>query len=65
LENYRKVIDDASTAIELKPGYLKAYHRRGKAYHALEEYEKATKDYERILQDEPNNTEVKKDLTET
>jgi tetratricopeptide (TPR) repeat protein len=32
LKNYKNVIDDASKALELKPGYLKALHRRGKAY---------------------------------
>lgn len=65
LENYAKAIEDATEAMKLKPPYLKALHRRGKAYHALSEYEKATRDFESILKVEPNNQEVKKDLTET
>jgi len=32
LRNYDKTIEDANSALKLKPGYLKAYHRRGKAY---------------------------------
>ena len=32
---YKNVIDDSNSALELKPGYLKAIHRRGKAYAAL------------------------------
>ena len=45
LKEYAKTIEDANKALELKPGYLKAYHRRGKAYQALERYEEAIKDY--------------------
>jgi len=39
LKNYGNVIMDANKAIELKPGYLKAFHRRGKAYAALGKHE--------------------------
>jgi tetratricopeptide (TPR) repeat protein len=46
------------------PGYLKAYHRRGKAYSALAKYELAIKDFQFILEEEPDNKDVNKDLKE-
>lgn len=62
MKDYRKAIDDANTALKLKPGYLKAYHRRGKSYAALNEHESAIKDFQTILESEPENKEVNKDL---
>lgn len=62
MKDYRKAIDDANKALELKPGYLKAYHRRGKAYAARNEHELAIKDFQTILESEPENKEVNKDL---
>jgi tetratricopeptide (TPR) repeat protein len=62
MKDYRKAIDDANTALKLKPGYLKAFHRRGKAYAALNEHEMAIKDFQTILESEPENKEVNKDL---
>jgi len=59
---YRQCIEDCDKAIELKPGYLKAHHRRGKAYAALNKYEDAIKDFQTILEDEPDNKDVNKDL---
>jgi tetratricopeptide (TPR) repeat protein len=35
LKEYKRAIEDADVALRLKPGYLKAVHRRGKAYLAL------------------------------
>jgi len=46
----------------LKPDYLKAYHRRGKAWYALNKYEMAIKDFQYILEKEPENTEANKEL---
>jgi len=46
----------------LKPGYLKAYHRRGKAYAALDKNAEAIKDFQYILEEEPENKDVNKDL---
>jgi len=37
-KNFMQAVDDATKAIELKPGYLKAYHRRGKANQALNNF---------------------------
>jgi Tfp pilus assembly protein PilF len=45
MKDYKKAIDDSNTALKLKPGYLKAYHRRGKAYAARNEHELAIKDF--------------------
>lgn len=62
LEEYAKVIEDADEALKLKPGYLKAYHRKGKAYGCLEQYEKAVENYQIILKQEPSQADVLKDL---
>jgi len=62
MKDYRKAIDDANMALKFKPGYLKAYHRRGKANAALNEHELAIKDFQTILESEPENKEVNKDL---
>jgi Tfp pilus assembly protein PilF len=60
--SYRQCIEDADKAIELKPGYLKAHHRRGKAYAALNKHADAIKDFQLILEEEPENKDVNKDL---
>jgi tetratricopeptide (TPR) repeat protein len=62
LKNYGNVIMDANKAIKIKPGYLKAFHRRGKAYAALNKHEDAIKDFQYILEEEPENKDVNKDL---
>lgn len=48
--------------MELKPGYLKALHRRAKAYHALGKYEWAVRDFHIILEQEPENNAVNNEL---
>jgi tetratricopeptide (TPR) repeat protein len=45
LKEFKNCIFDANKAIEIKPDYLKAYHRRGKAYHSLHKYEEAITDF--------------------
>ena len=59
---YTNAAHDATKAIELKPGYLKAHHRRGKALTHLERFEEAIKDFQYILEEEPDNKDVNKDL---
>lgn len=61
-KEYPRVIEDSTKAIELKPDYLKAYHRRGKAYQSTNKLELAIKDFQFILESEPQNKEVLKDL---
>lgn len=46
MKSYNKCIQDANQALELKPGYLKAIHRRGKALAAIHKYEEAIKDFQ-------------------
>jgi hypothetical protein len=41
---------------------LKAHHRRGKAYAALNKHADAIKDFQLILEEEPENKDVNKDL---
>lgn len=62
LKNYANVIEDANEALRLKPGYLKAHHRRGKAYASLNQYEMAIQDFQYILEEEPENKDVNRDL---
>ena len=38
MKNFKAAVDDATKAIVIKPGYLKAYHRRGKANFALNRF---------------------------
>jgi len=64
LKDFTRCVSDASEAIKIKPGYLKAFHRRGKAYHALGKFEEAIKDFQFILEEEPENKDVNKDLKE-
>jgi len=59
---YTNAAADATKAIELKPGYLKAHHRRGKALSNLDRFEEAIKDFQYILEEEPDNKDVNKDL---
>ena len=44
-KEYARAVEDAEKSLKLKPGYLKAYHRRGKAYYALGKCELAIKDF--------------------
>ena len=59
---YKHALEDAEKAIEMKPDYLKAYHRRGKALAALERYQEAIKDFQFLLEKEPDNKEINKEL---
>ena len=62
LKKYAQVIEDSDNALKLDPSYLKAYHRRGKAYLATRKYELAIKDFQKILEKEPENKDINKDL---
>ena len=61
-KQYSLAIDDANKSIALDPEYIKGYYRRGKAYENCKKYELAIKDYECILEKEPNNKKIKKEL---
>jgi len=55
---------DSNSALKLDPTYLKAHHRRGKAYLAMREYEPAIRDFQAILEKEPDNKDINRDLME-
>jgi serine/threonine-protein phosphatase 5 len=44
LEEYGSAVEDAGTAIELDPAYVKGYYRRGDSYLALGKFKLALKD---------------------
>jgi tetratricopeptide (TPR) repeat protein len=48
--------------LRLDPNYLKAHHRRGKAYLATRKYDLAIKDFQAILEKEPDNKDINRDL---
>ena len=62
LKDFTKAIEDANTAIKIKPEYLKAYHRRGTAYSSINKFDMAIRDFQYILEKEPENREAIKDL---
>ena len=61
-KQYSKAIEDANKAIEIDSKFIKAYYRRGKAYESCKRYEEAIKDYEYILEREPKNNKIKREL---
>jgi tetratricopeptide (TPR) repeat protein len=62
LKDYRSCLGDANKALEIKPGYLKAMHRRGKALYHLGKHDEAIEDFQIILEQEPDNIQVTNDL---
>lgn len=64
LEAYGYAIADATKAIELDPGYVKAYWRRALANAAILNPREALKDFRAVVKREPNNREAKLKLAE-
>eukprot|EP00850_Spirogloea_muscicola_P022878 SM000316S12293 [mRNA] locus=s316:27000:31545:+ [translate_table: standard] len=62
LEEYGSAIDDASRAIELNPGYIKGYYRRGTAYLAMAKLKDALKDFRQVAKIAPNDPDAKRKL---
>jgi tetratricopeptide (TPR) repeat protein len=62
LRAFAKTIEDSNNALRLDPTYLKAHHRRGKAYLSTKKYELAIKDFQVILEKEPDNKDINRDL---
>jgi len=62
MEEFKNAIDDASKALELKPGYVKAHYRRGKAYIGLNRHVEAIQDFQLIVQKEPENKMFRTEL---
>ena len=63
LKEYYKVIEYAEKVLENESGNLKAFLRRGKANLELGHIEKAQKDFDEVLKIDPNNKEVKVEMS--
>nr|CAD7568531.1 unnamed protein product [Timema californicum] len=55
---YKSGIEDCSKSIELKPDYLKAYHRRAQMYEQLQKLDEALADFQKILELDPSHKEA-------
>lgn len=51
--DWKAVIEDCTTAIEINPTYTKAFLRRAAAYEGMEKFKKALEDYQHVMQMEP------------
>jgi len=58
-KGYKKVVEEASKALDLEPSSVKALWRRGVAYTYLSEYISATRDFDSALTIDPDNDAVK------
>lgn len=58
LKDFGKAKADAEKALQLKPDYVKAYHRLAKANEGLGEDKKALKCFKEILKLEPQNKDA-------
>lgn len=61
-QEYRRVIDFATKALNVDPKLVKALYRRGSAYLNLGEHKKSHKDLSEALELAPNDTSIKKEL---
>ena len=64
LESYGYAIADATAAIKLDSGYVKAYYRRAVANTAILNSREALKDFKAVVKKEPNNRDAKLKLAE-
>ncbi|KAK3499999.1 serine/threonine-protein phosphatase 5 [Neurospora hispaniola] len=63
-EAYGYAIRDATKAIELNPGFVKAYYRRATAYAAILNPKEAVKDFKTCVKIAPDNKDAKLKLVE-
>lgn len=63
-EAYGYAIRDATKAIELNPGMIKAYYRRATAYVAILKPKEAVKDFQTCVKIDPGNKDAKLKLVE-
>lgn len=54
LKDYNGAIKELDRAIELKPGFVHAYHTRAMCYGELKQYEKALPDFNKAIELDPN-----------
>jgi serine/threonine-protein phosphatase 5 len=63
-EAYGYAIEDATKAIALDPGFVKAYYRRATAYNAILKPKEAVKDFKTCVKIDPGNKDAKLKLAE-
>lgn len=62
LEQWTKALEDAKSAVRLKPGWAKAQSRLGQAFMGLNLFSEAREAFERAAKIEPDNTSIQKSL---
>lgn len=58
-DNKESAISDCTTAIELKPDYVKALIRRGQTYENSDKPHEAMKDFEKVLEIDPGHKDAR------
>lgn len=58
---YKEAETDCTTALQIDPQYVKAYHRRALALKELNQLKEAHENLIKALELEPNNTRIKQD----
>mmetsp|Transcript_7123 Transcript_7123/g.26200 ORF Transcript_7123/g.26200 Transcript_7123/m.26200 type:complete len:412 (+) Transcript_7123:61-1296(+) len=59
LGQHEKALEDAMTCVELDPGYVKGWFRKGLALHALARYGEAISAFGKAIELEPTNKQAK------
>ena len=62
LNNHVFALEDCQRAIEIDPGYSKAYGRMGLAYASLNDHAKAKQFYEKAIELDPHNESFRNNL---
>ncbi|KAM9330224.1 tetratricopeptide repeat protein 31, partial [Gastrophryne carolinensis] len=64
LGQYTEALRDAELALELKPGFLKGYFRKGKALKGLKRYSEAIAAFQQVLVCDVNHVEAAQEITQ-
>ncbi len=56
--NYQVALLDFTSAIQLNPGYTKAYQLRGTCFNSLGHYREAIDDFSKVLESNPNDADT-------
>ncbi|XP_037030544.1 serine/threonine-protein phosphatase 5 [Bradysia coprophila] len=64
LENFGFALQDAASAVQSDPAYLKGYYRRAAAQMSLGKFKKALSDFEYVAKRRPNDEDAKIKFTE-
>jgi len=60
-----EALKDCEECLVIKPGFIKAYLRKGQVHHMMKEYQKALKTYEEAIELDPNNAELSEAISRT